>query len=158
MSITLRGLLLAASCLAGHAAWAAPGERVRQLIEAQTAPPGVVFEVVSGNEAQLEQVLPAIRVHAQRLRVRYPGLPIAVLTHGSEQFSLLRDNTGRYAGVHELVSALGRDEDIAVQVCGNHASWRDKGPADFADDVEVVSSAGSKLAEYREAGYVIIVM
>jgi len=137
---------------------AAPGDEVARLVAAATPPPGVVFEVVTGDEAALRRLLPAIRDHARELRRRFPELPVAVLTHGSEQFSLLRENAGRYADLHALVGALGEEERIPVQVCGNHASWRSKGRSDFPDDVEVVSAAGAKLDEYRAAGFVVIVM
>ena len=43
-----------------------------------------------------------------------------------------------------------------VNVCGNHASWRDKGTEDFPDYVDVASSAASKMSEYRALGYVVI--
>lgn len=140
------------------AAAAVPSEEVERLLRADRAPTGVVFEVVSGDESQLERVLPAIREHARRLRERYPALPVAVVTHGSEQFSLLAENGARYGDLHALVSAFGKDDGIPVQVCGNHASYRNKGREDFPDYVDVVSAASAKLAEYRKAGYVVIIM
>jgi len=158
MRIPVLALSLLPMLALAAAARAAPGDEVARLLAADTPPPGVVFEVVSGDEAALERVLPAIREHARRLRARFPALPVAVLTHGSEQFSLLGENAGRYAGLHALVASMGGDDGIPVQVCGNHASWRGKGRADFPDDVEVVSSAGAKLSEYRAAGFVVIVM
>jgi intracellular sulfur oxidation DsrE/DsrF family protein len=146
------------SLIASADAPASPADEVAGLIGADTAPAGVVFEVVSGDETELDRVLPEIRELARRLRERFPELPLAVLTHGSEQFSLLGENTARYGKLHELASAFTENDRIPVQVCGNHASWRGKGDADFPDYVEVVSSAASKLTEYREAGYVIIGM
>jgi intracellular sulfur oxidation DsrE/DsrF family protein len=137
---------------------AAPADEVARLVAAHEPPPGVVFEVVTGDESALDRILPVIRAHARTLRERFPGLPVAVLTHGSEQFSLLSENAGRYATLHALVADLGQRDDIPVQVCGNHASWRSKGREDFAAEVEVVSSAGTKLSEYRAAGYAVIVM
>jgi intracellular sulfur oxidation DsrE/DsrF family protein len=85
-------------------------------------------------------------------------MPVAVLTHGSEQFSLLSENAGRYAALHALVADLGERDGIPVQVCGNHASWRSKGRQDFPEEVEVVAAAGTALSQYRAAGYVVIVM
>ena len=58
--------------------------------------------------------------------------------------------------MHELVTSLGTTDAIPVQVCGNHASFRRKGRADYPDYVDVVASAPSKLAEYRAAGWVVI--
>ena len=155
---TLLPTAIALCVLALPGARAAPADDVARLIAAGTPPPGVVFEVVSGDEATLERVLPVIREHARALRARFPDLPVAVLTHGSEQFSLLSETAGRYADLHALVAALGEDDGVPVQVCGNHASWRGKGREDFPDDVEVVSAAGATLAGYRDAGFVVIVM
>ena len=154
-----RCLCLAIACLASPSTWAAsPSEQVNTLLEADTAPPGVVFEVISGDESHLMNLLPAIREHARRLRQRFPRLSVAVLSHGSEQFSLLQSNAGQYAGVHALAAALDGEEDMTIQVCGNHASWRGKDAADFPGYVNVVNSAGAALEAYRAAGYVLIVM
>ena len=131
---------------------------VARVLAAQTPPPGVVFEVVSGDEGALRQALPAIRKHARRLRERFPRLPLAVLAHGKEQFSLLTSKAAQYGPLHDLVTAFTREDGIPVQVCGNHASFRGNGARDFPDHVDVVPSAPGKLHDYREAGYVIILM
>ena len=59
--------------------------------------------------------------------------------------------------LHAQVRALTGERAVGVHVCGNHASWRDKGAADFPHYVDVASSAASKMGEYRDRGYVIIV-
>ncbi len=158
MPWSARFAAFAAALLAGLAAQASPGAAVDRILAANAPPPGVVFEVVTGDESELDRLLPVIHGHARRLRDRFPLLPIAVLTHGSEQFSLLTDNATRYGDLHRLVGTLEAEHGIPVQVCGNHAGFRDKGRADFPGYVDVVSTAPAKLDEYRAAGYVIIVM
>ena len=150
--------LLPALVLAGASVSAAAVEAVDRLLAASEPPPGVVFEVVTGDESALEAAMPRIREQARRLRERFPELPLVVLTHGAEQFSLLSDRREERSDLHALVRSFGADDGIPVQVCGNHASWRGKGEADFPGYVEVVSSAGSALADYRAAGYVVVLM
>ncbi len=82
---------------------------------------------------------------------------MAVVTHGAEQFSLMTSNESSYSELHAQVRALSGEGSVDVHVCGNHASWRDKGAEDFPDYVDVASSAASKMSEYRALGYVVII-
>ena len=137
-------------------ALASPGGEVDRVLAMQTAPPGVVFEVVSWQEDALEGIVPEITRYAERLRARFPDLPVAVVSHGSEQFSLMTSEQERYSELHAQVRSLTDEQSVDVNVCGNHASWRGKGANDFPDYVDVASSAASKMSEYRALGYVVI--
>lgn len=136
---------------------AAPDSDVDRVLALDQAPPGVVFEVVSGDPNALNAVIPQVSRYAERLRARFPDLPVAVVTHGSEQFSLMTSEQDSYADLHAQVRALTGEGDVDVNVCGNHASWRSKTAEDFPDYVEVASSASSKLDEYRTLGYIVII-
>ena len=46
----------------------------------------------------------------ERLRARFPDLPVAVMTHGSEQFSLLASEQDSYSDLHAQVRALSGEE------------------------------------------------
>jgi len=147
----LTGLLASAQALA-----AAPDGEVERVLALDQAPPGVVFEVVSGNPDRLNAVIPQVTSYAERLRARFPDLPVAVVTHGSEQFSLLSSEQDSYGDLHAQVRALTGEKDVDVHVCGNHASWRSKTAADFPDYVDVAVAASQKMGEYRERGFVVI--
>lgn len=150
-------LLLAAAWLAStQALAAAPDGEVDRVLALDRAPPGVVFEVVSGDPDRLNAVIPQVTLYAERLRARFPDLPVAVLTHGSEQFSLLTSEQVRYGDLHAQVRALTGEQDVDVHVCGNHASWRRKTAADFPDYVDVAVAASQKMEAYRERGFVVI--
>lgn len=136
---------------------AAPDGEVDRVLAMDAPPPGVVFEVVSWQEDALTGIVPEITRYAERLRARFPELPVAVVTHGSEQFSLMTSEQDSYSELHTQVRALTDEGDVDVHVCGNHASWRDKGTEDFPDYVDVASSAASKMSEYRALGYVVII-
>jgi intracellular sulfur oxidation DsrE/DsrF family protein len=144
-------LLLSAQTLA-----AAPDGEVDRVLALDAAPPGVVFEVVGWDPTALERVIPQVTVYAERLRARFPDLPVAVVTHGSEQFSLLASEKNNYEELHAQVRSLTGEQDVAVHVCGNHASWREKTAADFPDYVDVAVAAREKMGEYRGLGYLVI--
>ncbi len=129
---------------------------LRVICDLDDAPPGVVFEVVGWDPTALKHVIPQVTVYAERLRARFPDLPVAVVTHGSEQFSLLASEKGDYEDLHAQVQALSGEQDVAVHVCGNHASWRGKTAGDFPDYVDVAVAAAEKMGEYRGLGYLVI--
>ena len=160
----MRRILILIGLLAGSAlttlapgALAAAPEGAVERVLALKAPPGVVFEVVEWDESALNTIVPQITGYAERLRARFPELPVAVVTHGSEQFSLMTSNQDNYSELHSQVRALTGEGNVDVHVCGNHASWRNKGTEDFPDYVDVASSAASKMSEYRALGYVVII-
>lgn len=135
---------------------AQPG--VDDLLKRNDAPPGVLFEIVSGDPDALERKMPQVQVHAQRLRERFPGLEIAVVTHGAEQFSLLSAQREGRQSLHSLVDVLGKDQNIQTHVCGNHASWYDKVDEDFPEYVDVAPSASAQINDYRKLGFVVIIL
>ncbi len=145
-------LFFAVPLVTAQASATAPDGEVDRILALDKAPPGVVFEVVTGDPDALNAVIPRVSGYAERLRARFPDLPVAVMTHGSEQFSLLASEQDSYGDLHAQVRALSGEGDVDVHVCGNHASWRDKGAEDFPDYVDVASSAASKMSEYRALG------
>jgi intracellular sulfur oxidation DsrE/DsrF family protein len=149
-------LLVAAWLVSTQTVAAAPDAQVDRVLALDQAPPGVVFEVVSGDPDRLNAVIPQVTLYAGRLRARFPDLPVAVVTHGSEQFSLLTSEQDSYGDLHAQVRALTGEKDVDVHVCGNHASWRSKTAADFPDYVDVAVAAAQKMGEYRERGFVVI--
>ena len=139
----------------------APGASEHELaavLSRPDAPPGVVFEVVSGDERQLQSLTPVIKAYARQLRARFPDLEIALVTHGSEQFSLLSSNAQEYATLHSEIEALIEDEKVPVHVCGNHAGWRNNTAEDFPKYIDVAPSASGQLSYYTERGFVLIVL
>lgn len=146
-------LLLAAVAPSGLAAQ----NDIDRLLKLAKPPEGVVFEIVSGQDDALAWALPQVQLQAGRLRARFPDLPIAVVSHGREQFALTEANRERYPAVHSRVRAI-REQNIDIQVCGTHASWRNLGVEDFPAYVDVVSTAPSAIAKYREFGYALVVL
>jgi len=147
--------LFAALLFATSLAHATAEESIAGVIARDAPPSGIVFEIVTGEEGALERGLPRVRDLAVQLRAKYPDLPVAVVTHGSEQFALLTSEQGRSAATHRAVKSL-LAADVPVQVCATHASWRDKAPEDFPEYVGIAASAGSQLNDYRALGYEVV--
>jgi len=131
-------------------------QEVDAIVARSEEPLGVVFEVVQSREAALEWAIPQVTEYAQKLRARFPQLKIAVVTHGREQFSLLKENSAKYKGLQSAVRDLVKGQDIPVHVCGTHASWFEKQPENFPDYVDVAPSGPAQIRGYRELGYVLV--
>lgn len=126
---------------------------VEAMIRAEQPPEGVVFEVVGSDPNGLQWALPRIRGYVKRLRARFPGLEMAVVTHGSEEFSLQTKMSKRYAGVHDEVRSLVQDSDVPVHVCAAYAETRGVEPQDFPDYVQVAPYGPIQIQNYEALGY-----
>jgi len=129
---------------------------VGRLLAAADPPGGVVFEIVEEDEDALDWALPMVADISARLRARFPDLPIAVVTHGREQFRLLsRESGGSLPGLHDQARDL-RTAAIDLHVCGTHAGWLGYVPEDFPDYVDVSASGPAQIRDYRNLGYELI--
>jgi len=130
-------------------------QEIEQLLAQKDAPFGVVFEIVEGNDDALQWAIPAINQYISQLRKRFPDIGLAVVSHGSEQFGLLKNQQKENSLVHTAVQSLVAS-DIPVHVCGTHASWRGKTAADFPDYVHVTPAAPTEIRNYEAMGYALI--
>jgi intracellular sulfur oxidation DsrE/DsrF family protein len=120
------------------------------------APHGVVFEIISSRPDLLRELLPQLRKDIENLRERFPGLPVAIVTHGSEQFSLTKKLSNKYSNVHETVEKMVADDNIDVHVCGTYAEWHGLTPEDFPDYVDVAPEGPAQIDNYTDLDYVLI--
>jgi len=129
---------------------------VDRLLKAEETPVGVVFEIVEGEEDALHWALPEVARLSAQLRKRFPELPIAVVTHGREQFGLLANEAeGPLAPIHDKAQQL-QGEGIDLHVCGVHAGWDGYAPEDFPAYVDVSASGPAQIRDYRNLGFVLI--
>jgi intracellular sulfur oxidation DsrE/DsrF family protein len=157
----MRTLLLTIALMTGLASYptgAVEADYVDALLAAGEAPAGVVFEVVSGDEDALGELLPVLKADIERLRTRFPDLPVAIVSHGTEQFSLTRENRKNDPELHAITEELVTDKAVDVHVCGAHAGWYDILPEDFPDYVDVAAAGPAQINDYRALGYVLIVL
>ncbi|MEW8029908.1 MAG: DsrE family protein [Candidatus Thiodiazotropha sp.] len=132
--------------------------QVDHLLEADEEPVGVVFEIIEDDDDALGWALPKVQRLSAQLRKRFPELPIAVVTHGREQFGLLVDEAeGLMAPIHDTAQQL-RDDDIDLHVCGVHAGWDGYTPEDYPAYVDVSPSGPAQIRDYQNLGFVLIVL
>lgn len=142
-------LLLCFTLLPGWLA-AASLEEILALAE---EPTGVVIEIVESSASALKELIPDIQQATGQIRKKYPELPIAVVSHGYEQFALttknLEKNSQLKNGVKNLI-----DKDIDLHVCGTHASWFNVEPGEYPDYIDVSATGPAQINDYLNVGYV----
>ncbi len=151
-----RNWLLATALLFALPALAAESA-IDKLLARDAPPEGVVFEIVTGDEDGLEWALPRVKRAIERLRQRFPGLPVAVVTHGEEMFALESSVRDSYTGVHETVQDLLAD-DVTLHACGTFAGWRGLAEEHFPGYVDLSASGPAQINDYLALGYVRIVI
>ena len=148
-------IILITALLTCKTAWA---NDIDDILSEKEAPPGVVFEIVSGESNLLEKLLPKVKQDIKRLRSRFPKLPVAIVTHGTEQFALTTKNQKKEQKAHSLVKNLVETNDIDVHVCGTYAEWHGVMPEDFPEYINVSATGPAQINDYEELGYVLVVL
>ena len=128
------------------------------ILAQKEAPAGVVIEIVSDEDGLLSELLPEIRQQIKRLRKRFPDLPVAIVSHGSEQFDLTTKNREQESTAHNITKELVTSEEVDVHVCGTHAGWYGVTPEDFPDYVDVTTAGPVQINDYESMGYELIVL
>jgi intracellular sulfur oxidation DsrE/DsrF family protein len=123
------------------------------LLAQATPPPGVVFEIADRDPQALEFALPWVRQAAERIKQRFPGVPMALVTHGQEMFALQSELKEKNSAVHQQVQSLKRDQGIPVHVCETYAGWKGLGPEAFPSYVDVAPSGPSQVNNYMALDY-----
>ena len=132
-------------------------DEIHSILQMQTAPEGVVFEVLAAKDG-LTWAIPRVKQFSDQLRQRFPGIPIAVVSHGREQFALQSANAPQYASVHKQVQSLVSDDEVRVHVCGTYAEWKGVSPEEFPDYVDVAAEGPAQIRSYLELGYIKVVI
>ena len=86
------------------------------LMKENEAPPGVVIEIIGSDRQQLRTLLPEIAEEIRTLRDRFPGLPVAIVSHGPEQFLTTTANANQSPETHRLLQSLVSDEAVNFHV------------------------------------------
>ena len=147
-------MLLAALCLSTPALAEHP--LIAQLLAQDKAPPGVVFEIVTGDPQALRWAIPEVSNYAKQLRERFPKLGIAVVTHGQEMFALQTDKRSEASTVHAEIEQLVKEQHIPVHVCETYAGWRGVGAEAFPDYINVAATGPAQVKNYLALNYVLI--
>lgn len=128
---------------------------IREMI-VKGRPEGVVFLVMDHDTEAYYWVLPRLERYVEMLREEWSDLPLAVLSHGDEIFSLLAKNEGEYSSFHRRMRELVTTYQVEVQVCGAYAALSGVDESEFADFVGVVPSAPAQITDYRQIGFEVV--
>jgi intracellular sulfur oxidation DsrE/DsrF family protein len=145
------------SLFAGGLAQADNQGQIHHILKQEVPPFGVVFEVVEGDRDALEWAIPQIKKFSEQLRKKFPDIGIAVVSHGKEQFALMKNGKQEFNEVHTSVQSLVKN-DIPVHICGTHASWYGKKASDFPDYIDVAPAGPTQIRDYEDMGYSLIVL
>lgn len=126
---------------------------LKRIYEREQVPVGVVFEIVDWEDDYLARAIPWVNQQIIALRKVFPGLEIAVVSHGSEQFALLKDADAAYPEIHSNVQSLITDHDIKLELCLGHAGMQGFGKSDFPEYVDIEASGPSQISAYEALGY-----
>ncbi len=148
--LLLLGLSWTGTCAAQPSA-----AQVAELLASSQPPEGVVFEIMQWDDRSWEWAAPLLGHHVTELRARFPGLDVALVSHGAELFELTRAaGLAETAALRQLAD-LNR-AGVALHVCGEYARWKHLEQADFLPFVDVAASGSAQLADYVRLGFVPI--
>ena len=137
--------LLALTSTAGAAS---PG--LDDLLARPVAPHGVVFEIVDRDPRALDVALPWVKQAAQRLKMRFPALPMALVTPWPGNVCAAGRRTQQASAVHQIAEGLSRD-GIPVHVCETYAGWRGIGAENFPEYIDVAPAGSDANSQLRSA-------
>ena len=128
-----------------------------ELLARPVAPPGVVFEIVDRDPRALEVALPWVKQASQRLKARFPTVPMALVTHGQEMFSLQTTGRANNPATHQIAESLSR-EGIPVHVCETYAGRRGVAVENFPTYINVAPAGPTQIHNYEALDYVRLVV
>jgi intracellular sulfur oxidation DsrE/DsrF family protein len=128
---------------------------IDDILAMKEAPTGVVVEVIEPGAEALRQKMLKISDATRKIRQVFPELPIAVVSHGAEQFSLTSKNIKKHKSLESNVKQLVSD-DVDVHVCGTHASWYGVEPEDYPDYIDVSATGPAQINDYINTGYIML--
>ena len=131
--------------------------QVEQLLAAEHEPDGVVFEVLAWDRNTWSWAAPMIADLRGQLRQKYPDLPVAIVSHGGEQFQLTQERAAQQPGaIAQLTGLVG--EGVDLHVCGAHSLWNQVPLDDYIDIVDVAPSGPARVNDYVALGYTLILL
>lgn len=125
---------------------------VNRLLALDERPDGVVFELISWDKSTWQWAAPMITDLRQQLRARFPGIDVAIVSHGGEQFQLTRERQQEQPQAIAQLTALVED-GVGLHVCGTHSSWKGVDETAYLDIVDVSPSGPAQINDYIKLGY-----
>ena len=153
--IGLLGCLLFCCLHAQAANYSNP--EVDRIVSGGEQPEGVVFELAAWGDDSWDWAAPMLQQLVGQLRNAYPGLEIALVSHGFELFDLShRSGKGDSSSIRLLETIV--EDGVDIHVCGNFAATRFYETEDFFAFVDVAASGPAQLQDYVKLGFTLVVL
>ncbi len=130
---------------------------VSRLLQAEQAPDGVVFELISWDQKTWQWAAPMIADLRRQLQQKFPAIDVAVVSHGGEQFQLTKSAAQQQPRAIAQLQSL-TDEGVNLHVCGTHSYWNDVEESAYLDMVDVSPSGPAQINDYIKLGYTHILL
>ena len=154
----LKLFLLLALCLLSVSVFPNDKADINKILAMKEAPDGVVFELIGSEDSKyLPNALSKVENYKTQLKKKFPGIDIAVVSHGAEQFELTTDNAKKEKKSHNLVKRISAD-DVPVHICETHANWRGVNAEDFPEYITVSAQGPIQVKQYQELGYILVIV
>jgi len=131
---------------------------LEDVLKLKQEPAGVIFEIIESSDNDWDWVIPKVANYTEQLRLRFPGLDVVMVSHGREQFMLLKSEHDENKQRQQALQSLISDKKIDVHVCAVHGSWYGNTAEDFVDFIDVAASAPAQINDYTNLGYELIVL
>ena len=132
--------------------------QVEQIIQSNTEPEGVVFEIETLDPKALEILTDYVISQIKLIKRAYPAVDVAVVSHGAEEFALQKSASSEYADVHNLFNNLVSTQGVSVHVCGAVGGLKQLTQEDFPDFVSYSASGLAQVNDYKALGYSVVVI
>jgi len=132
--------------------------QVAKLLQANTEPDGVVFDIETLDKNALKPLTTYVITQVELLKKAFPNVDIAMVSHGAEEFSLQTTAKNTYSGTHNLLSELASESGVSVHVCGAVGALKQLTQEDFPDFVSYSASGLAQINDYKALGYSVIVI
>lgn len=125
---------------------------VDKLMNSNEEPEGVVFELLEWEENTWKWASPMISSLRTQLQFKFPGIEIAIVSHGDEQFELTKSRKYEQPSAMSILKDMTMD-GVSLHVCGVNSSWNNVGDDEYLDMVDVAVSGPAKINDYIMLGF-----
>ncbi|WEJ63614.1 DsrE family protein [Thiomicrorhabdus lithotrophica] len=132
--------------------------QVEQIIQSNTEPEGVVFEIETLDSQALETLTDYVISQIRLIKRVYPAVDVAVISHGAEEFALQKSASSEFADVHNMFNNLVSTQGVSIHVCGAVGGLKQLTQEDFPDFVSYSASGLAQLNDYKALGYSVVVI
>ena len=150
-------VLFVALCLSHQFLMAAQHTGIEKILASDDRPDGIVFELLSWDENTWTWAAPLLNNYRNRLLQKFPGLDIAVVSHGGEQFQLTKELALEQPEAIATLTDLS-NAGVNIHVCGVHSSWKNISQDNYIDIVDVSPSGPAQINDYINLGYTKILL